>query len=897
MSRHVSVLVLLFSLTMAFAQTSDYLKMEWGTVPSVGDSWVQINFTYLYDSPVIVASIQYTSLGVSTVTRIANISSTNFTVRLQDTGGGAATIRDVHYLIIEEGNWTLPGGTRIEAQKYNSTQTDNTADWSPVAQSYISSYTSPVVTGQVMSYNDTNWSVFWASGSTSDSATDPNSTDIATGKHVAEDPSTTRNYELMGFIVAESGHGTVDSVEYDFFLSLESVQGVGNNPPYSESFTSSFSSTPEVAVVSSSGMRDSNGGWPVIYGTSPFSTTQIDLAYEEYDDAERAHTTERVASFVFETSGDYVNSTAPTISNPQFNESQVIIGRPVQFTINVTNNQGGNTTSVNATFRYPNTTLINTTMSLAVYPFWQVNWTDTSINGTFNVTDIWVEEISGLYSTSYNTLSFDVVDVAPLWSLNYTSVPGANRWVEHGVLWKDGGGLSGYVFSFDNCTGNLVNDSWATLSGISDWSVIDKVVNDTVGCTVQWQVFANDTYGEWNATSVFTYLTVENDPPKWYQNSTNDTTAGEPIEHRVLWKDGVEMSGHIFSFDNCTGSFVNDSWVSLSGATSWVNITKSVSYTKDCSARWQVFANDSLDNWNYSDVFTYQTIWSANLKVNQVISNNSNPTEGEFVFIQANISNPGPWAANESRVWFNSTDSNGVQTGLGEVYMNMSVGSWAWVNVTAAFGQGTNTVNASVYTPSNVVESDFSNNWNETNITVSSWVYLHGNVSSEIILAIQDSSETFQWSPQSITGNVFIVDYDADVDFSNLKPLNESGDFWDLDSQLGNTGFDDNVEKTYDTDNSGSADTLYNFTIYGTEIIGVPVVNASDGSPWYVGLLWDADDGGTEYDGTQDVVFIIEINVGITGAFGTNDYEAKAPSNLESLTGSLNFIATRIEVY
>jgi len=46
-------------------------------------------------------------------------------------------------------------------------------------------------------------------------------------------------------------------------------------------------------------------------------------------------------------------------------------------------------------------------------------------------------------------------------------------------------------------------------------------------------------------------------------NSTNSSIAGTPVEHRLRWTHGTALSGYIFSFDNCTGSFSNDTWTSF----------------------------------------------------------------------------------------------------------------------------------------------------------------------------------------------------------------------------------------------------------------------------------------------------------------------------------------------
>ena len=783
--------------TVKAHNSASFLIMEWGVVPNVGEEWVQVNLTYEYVSPVIVASPQYEDAGVPTVTRIANVTFTSFEVKLQNPGDGSTpTTRNVHYIVVEEGNWTLPDGRRIEAQRYISTQTDYNDSWTPVQQSYLNIYASPVVQGQVMSHNDSRWSVFWASASSR--ANPPSATEFYTGKHVAEDPDRSRMDELVGFIVAEQGHGTLNGVEYDFFLSSDVVEGVTDSPPFYVTSSSPFSTVPSVGVISSAAMDDANGGWPALYGTSPFNTTGAFLVYDEDQllDTDRSHTSEQVATFLFSTSGSYINNSAPVISNPQFNVSRVDNGEHVRLNVTVTDDEGANVTAVNATFRYPNGTLLNASMVSIGYPTWEVNWTDTFIPGRYNVTDIYA--------------------------------------------WD------GYVMSH---------------SSYSDVS----------------------------------FLSVDTEPPKWSQNSTNDTTAGQPVEHRVHWTDNVGLSGYVFSFDNCTGTLVNDSWVPLSGTSAWVNVTRVVNSTPHCTIRWRVYVNDSWDGlWNMFSS-SYETELKADLAVNQVVVNNTGPKEGEWVLIQANVSNSGPSEANFSSIWFNSTDSNGVTRALGEVVVNLSAGGWVWVNLTAQFGQGTHEVNVSARTAGDVVGLNPNNDWNTTNLTVPIWAYFHGNVTGELVLATSNTTLIFEWNPSTMKGNFFLVDYDADVDFLNLKALNGTDDLHELDVALGTENCTDSVKNTYDADGDGRADNTSSFNVYGVTITDVPVVNVTSGSPWLVGILWDGDDG-SEYTGAEDVVFVVELKASTRGAFGVNDYEARAPSNLKQLTGNLNLIATRVEI-
>ncbi|MEM5879201.1 MAG: DUF2341 domain-containing protein, partial [Candidatus Aenigmatarchaeota archaeon] len=59
--------------------------------------------------------------------------------------------------------------------------------------------------------------------------------------------------------------------------------------------------------------------------------------------------------------------------------------------------------------------------------------------------------------------------------------------------------------------GSWTIDSWVSFSG-GTWSNVTKIINSTVGATIAWCVYANDSYNNWNITSCqnpFTYVTTK----------------------------------------------------------------------------------------------------------------------------------------------------------------------------------------------------------------------------------------------------------------------------------------------------------------------------------------------------------------------------------------------------
>ena len=149
-----------------------------------------------------------------------------------------------------------------------------------------------------MTANDPLWSSFWASNGSRTSP--PSASALYVGKHVGEDGNTTRADETIGYVVIESGSGTVDGLTYAAAVGSDTVKGVNNSPPYT--YALGGLASPMVAVVSSAGMDGGDGGFPLLFGSDPVTATSLDLAVDEdqIGDSERRHTTEQLAYIVFD---------------------------------------------------------------------------------------------------------------------------------------------------------------------------------------------------------------------------------------------------------------------------------------------------------------------------------------------------------------------------------------------------------------------------------------------------------------------------------------------------------------------------------------------------------------------------------------------------------------------
>ncbi len=72
----------------------------------------------------------------------------------------------------------------------------------------------------------------------------------------------------------------------------------------------------------------------------------------------------------------------------------------------------------------------------------------------------------------------------------------------------------------------------------------------------------------------------------------------------IIYENGAG-NGDVFYASLLLDVYVNDSFVPMKGTLNWSNVTKRVSSTIGANISWIVHANDTSDNWNMSDTFSY----------------------------------------------------------------------------------------------------------------------------------------------------------------------------------------------------------------------------------------------------------------------------------------------------
>ncbi len=279
-------------------------KLYSTVVPSVGtDQWIRVNTPETYDSMVVVATPRIVdTTNVSMVTRIANVTASSFDIIVQriDDGTGTFTAVDVDVMVAEEGVYTVAEcGVNMEVGKHLSTTTTYKNNYNIDQITPVNTYTTPVVLGQVMSFNDSRWSMFWACDGNRQNV--PSASSIYIGKAVGEDPDYVRNDETLGYIIIESGVHTVEEVTFEVGVGSDSVQGFDDAPGFNYNLSGSLSSA-SAAILSANAFDGADQGTPVLYGLTPVSYDTLTLVFAEdtKSDTERKHTAEQAAYIVFE---------------------------------------------------------------------------------------------------------------------------------------------------------------------------------------------------------------------------------------------------------------------------------------------------------------------------------------------------------------------------------------------------------------------------------------------------------------------------------------------------------------------------------------------------------------------------------------------------------------------
>ncbi|RKX81301.1 MAG: hypothetical protein DRP57_12040, partial [Spirochaetes bacterium] len=256
-------------------------------------------FNTSFDDPVVVANPISNNTNDSIAPRI-NVTENGFYIKLQAPQTQTPTTEQVAWIAIEQGTWTLPDGTKIEAHKTTtdkevkasgSNACPDPGEW--LTLKFNHSYSElPVILAQVQTFNDPSFVTV--------AVHNDNTTHLNISMEVSE-TCNDHGTETIGWIAVESNKGgtlqdVYRSVKYETIRTSTLIQG-RDDGCFVQSFTERFTRTP-VVIATKDSRNDLDGGW---LRRCSLNATSIGLFVEEdQNDSERFHNAESAGIIAFE---------------------------------------------------------------------------------------------------------------------------------------------------------------------------------------------------------------------------------------------------------------------------------------------------------------------------------------------------------------------------------------------------------------------------------------------------------------------------------------------------------------------------------------------------------------------------------------------------------------------
>jgi PGF-pre-PGF domain-containing protein len=299
-----------------------------------------------------------------------------------------------------------------------------------------------------------------------------------------------------------------------------------------------------------------------------------------------------------------------------------------------------------------------------------------------------------VYDFAENNFTLTVDTESPNYSLNSTDSTLAGTAVSHNLYWQDNIGLSYAIFSFDNCTGSFQNISEISLSGTSAWSNFTVIINDTIGCTIKWKVYANDTSGNWNESETFSYTTTNALPTLSYLwTFPVSNTTYEPRKSYVFNVTACDLNGAsdlvsiTFEWNDQT-NYTYPDVTNVTHNSTCLNFSITLNDLPAGNHNYKWYVNDSQNEWAFlSDSYT----------ITRAVSNASLILEPESPVIYENrtvakCTETNPEA--DGKLWRNGTDV----TSENNTEIILPVGTWEYVCNVSETQNYTSASDSKVYT-------------------------------------------------------------------------------------------------------------------------------------------------------------------------------------------------------
>ncbi|MBI3027269.1 hypothetical protein HYY70_04080 [Candidatus Woesearchaeota archaeon] len=432
--------------------------------------------------------------------------------------------------------------------------------------------------------------------------------------------------------------------------------------------------------------------------------------------------------------------------------------------------------------------------------------------------------------------------------------------------------------SLTNTTLNASDGTYILNVSLTDG--IESSANTTVNFTI-------DTI---NPTTTQVY------PPSDYYNDTSDPYS---ILFNCSATDNIALKNislYISNRLNQSFSFnVSADLDSNSGYGNWTLSLQSGNYT------WNCLAFDRAGNYDWADnrsLLINTSLLDLKIATADITFNSTSPVEDDNITVNATVFNIGSITATNVLVRFFDGDpgNGGNQIDTDKTISSLASLQNKTVNATFRISLGLHQIFVLVDPLSAIVEANESNNNASGNISVPIWHFATGNVTGNLLLRSIGNRTIFSWDiTAATTGNLFVVDSDSSITWTNLTALgrnitgqNASNDWEELDRALNTSNsskYLDSINRTF-TSNYVPINTT-SFIVFARTIYNVSIANSTNSSNFVTGILWDQSDdtGDGQYNGSEDVAFITEIERNLTGKYGVYDFELRIPSTLKRLKG------------
>lgn len=156
------------------------------------------------------------------------------------------------------------------------------------------------------------------------------------------------------------------------------------------------------------------------------------------------------------------------------------------------------------------------------------------------------------------------------------------------------------IGTIDTCWMNFNNGTNITLPGCTNTTFYKSPADYVL------YLFVNNSYGNMNSTAISFTTIVTDNPPYFVGIGTNTTLKGQSASFLSYIYDERGISRYTMEWMPCSSVWQNSSIVSAANNRSWLgNITRTLPSTPRCTVYYRFWANDTLNQWNVSDTYSF----------------------------------------------------------------------------------------------------------------------------------------------------------------------------------------------------------------------------------------------------------------------------------------------------